>query len=171
MITWETTQPSGAARFNRAHWIVIDSIGAFGGDSPLDDPNLIASQPRPDFGARSIGNHINRVMPGSNAERMGLKAGDALVRLNDQTVHVAVDVEEIVTRFALECIRGLIESGRSSVDVTEDAYWRYNAEVDRIEKLRTYMDPRVHNYYKNDFGRSSGMMSIDVRLFPHRGKP
>ncbi|HEX7138728.1 MAG TPA: PDZ domain-containing protein, partial [Vicinamibacterales bacterium] len=96
VITWETTQPSGAARFNRAHWIVIDSIGAFGGDSPLDDPNLIASQPRPDFGARSIGNHINRVMPGSNAERMGLKAGDALVRLNDQTVHVAVDVEEIV---------------------------------------------------------------------------
>jgi 4-hydroxyacetophenone monooxygenase len=78
-----------------------------------------------------------------------------------------VDVEEIVTRFALECVRGLVESGRSSVDVTQDAYWRYNAEVDRIEKLRTYMDRRVRNYYQNDFGRSSGMMSIDVRLFWH----
>ena len=68
------------------------------GDSALDDPNLVASQPRPDFGARSIGNRINRVMPGSNAERIGLKAGDALVRLNDETVHVAVGVEEVFKR-------------------------------------------------------------------------
>src|SRR5262249_23310710 len=44
---------------------------------------------------RSIGNRINRVIPGSNAERIGLKSGDALVRLNDETVHVGVDVEEI----------------------------------------------------------------------------
>jgi hypothetical protein len=92
VVSWET---ASATAFNRAHWIVINSIAAFPGDATLDDPNLVASEPRADFGARSIGNRINRVMPGSNAERIGLKAGDALVRLNDETVHVGVDVEEI----------------------------------------------------------------------------
>ena len=33
-------------------------------------------------------------MPGSNAERIGLKAGDALVRLNDQTVPIGMDVAD-----------------------------------------------------------------------------
>ncbi len=92
VLTWET---ASAGTFNRAHWLVIDSIGHFPGDSTLDDPNLVESQPRPDFGARGIGNRINRVLPGSNAERIGLKAGDALVRLNDETVHVAVGVDEV----------------------------------------------------------------------------
>jgi membrane-associated protease RseP (regulator of RpoE activity) len=91
-VTWET---ANVTSFNRAHWIVINSIGTFPGDAALDDPNLVASEPRADFGARSVGNRINRVVAGSNAERIGLKAGDALVRLNDETVHVAVDVDEI----------------------------------------------------------------------------
>jgi len=94
-ITWET---ASATSFNRAHWLVINALGRQAGDATLDDPNLVASQPRPDFGARSIGNRINRVIAGSNADRIGLKAGDALVRLNDETVHVAVDVEEIFKR-------------------------------------------------------------------------
>ena len=42
-----------------------------------------------------------------------------------------VDVEEMVTRFALECIGGLITEGKRSVDVTTDAYWRYNASSTR----------------------------------------
>ena len=94
-VTWET---ASATRFNRAHWVVINTLGHQAGEATLDDPNLAPSQPRPDFGARSIGNRVNRVMPGSNAERIGLKAGDALVRLNDETVHVAVDVDEIFKR-------------------------------------------------------------------------
>ena len=32
--------------------------------------------PSPDFGVRINGTRINRVMPGSNADRIGLKAGD-----------------------------------------------------------------------------------------------
>jgi hypothetical protein len=91
-VTWET---ANATTFNRAHWVVINALGRQAGDGAFDDPNLVASKPRLDFGARSIGNRINRVISGSNAERIGLKAGDALVRLNDETVHVAVDVEEI----------------------------------------------------------------------------
>ena len=38
-----------------------------------------------------------------------------------------VDMEELATRFALENIGGLIEQGERTVEVTEDAYWRFNA--------------------------------------------
>ncbi|MCW2494467.1 NAD(P)/FAD-dependent oxidoreductase [Jatrophihabitans sp.] len=75
-----------------------------------------------------------------------------------------VDLEELQTRFALECIRGLIEQGRSSVDVSEAAFDRYNEEVDRCEKHRIYMDPRAKNYYTNDFGRSAVNSPIDARV-------
>ena len=50
--------------------------------------------PSADFGARSIGKRVNRVMPGSNAERVGLKAGDVLLRVNDRSVAAASDVAE-----------------------------------------------------------------------------
>jgi dienelactone hydrolase len=91
-LTWETSDPSA---HNRAHWLVIDALGAARGEAqPLPDLNEMTGPPEPDFGARSVGTRINRVMPGSNAERIGLKAGDALVRLNGETVHVGVDIAE-----------------------------------------------------------------------------
>ena len=74
-----------------------------------------------------------------------------------------VDLEELVTRFALECIRGLIEHDRRAVDVTEDAYWRYNDELDEWEATKPYKDRRVNNYYTNEFGRSSTNSPIDIR--------
>ncbi len=73
-----------------------------------------------------------------------------------------VDLLEMEIRFALQCIAGLITSGRSSVDVSEDAYWRFNEELDREEKQMIYMDPRAHNYYQND-GRSCVNCPIDFR--------
>lgn len=72
-----------------------------------------------------------------------------------------VDFEEIVTRFALECIRGLVEGDGSTVDVTHDAYTRYNREVDRWEAGKAYKDPRASNYYQNEFGRSAANCPID----------
>jgi 4-hydroxyacetophenone monooxygenase len=74
-----------------------------------------------------------------------------------------VELEELVTRFALECIRGLIEQDRRSVDVTPDAYWRYNDELDDWEATTPYKDPRVKTYYTNEFGRSPTNSPIDVR--------
>ena len=74
------------------------------------------------------------------------------------------DMEELVTRFILESIGGLIELRKRSVDVDESAYWRYNAEVDEAERLRTYMDPRAHNYYRNGHGRSAANGPIDTRI-------
>ena len=75
-----------------------------------------------------------------------------------------VAMEEVATRFALENIGALIEQGKQAVEVTEDAYWRYNAEIDRAERLMTYVDPRAHNYYQNEFGRSAANGPLDTRL-------
>jgi 4-hydroxyacetophenone monooxygenase len=75
-----------------------------------------------------------------------------------------VDMEEVVTRFALENIGGLIEQGKRTVEVTEDAYWRYNAEIDKAEKFMTYVDPRANNYYQNEHGRSAANGPLDTRL-------
>lgn len=74
-----------------------------------------------------------------------------------------VDFEEMVTRFALGCIGGLITQKKSTVDVSLDAYWRYNDEVDKAEALMIYKDARAHNYYKNDSGRSAANNPIDIR--------
>jgi 4-hydroxyacetophenone monooxygenase len=74
-----------------------------------------------------------------------------------------VDFEELVTRFALECIGGLITRKRKTIDISFDAYSRYNAELDRAESLMIYKDPRAHNYYTNECGRSATNCPIDVR--------
>ncbi len=73
------------------------------------------------------------------------------------------EFEEMVTRFALECIEHLVLEGKQTVDVTLDGYWQYNNELDRQEALKIYTDPRVNNYYKNEHGRSAGNSPFDVR--------
>jgi 4-hydroxyacetophenone monooxygenase len=78
-----------------------------------------------------------------------------------------VDMEEMVTRFALHCIRELLTTSKRAVDVTMDAYWRYNAVVDQAESTRTYLDPRAHNYYRNEHGRSATNGPLDTRLMWH----
>jgi poly(3-hydroxybutyrate) depolymerase len=86
-LTWET---GDASAHNRAHWLVIDHLGSVKDEAKeLADLNEMAAEPALDFGVRSIGTRINRVMPGSNAEQIGVKSGDVLVRLNDQTVRGA----------------------------------------------------------------------------------
>jgi 4-hydroxyacetophenone monooxygenase len=70
--------------------------------------------------------------------------------------------EEITTRYALECVERLILDGRRSVDVTVDAYWRYNDALDREEKTKIYSDPSVHTYYQTEFGRSAGNCPFGV---------
>ncbi len=74
-----------------------------------------------------------------------------------------IDLLELEIRFALQCIAGLIENRKHSVDVTEDAYWRYNDELDKVESRMLYKDPRVSNYYQNEHGRSSVNGPIDIR--------
>jgi len=92
-LTWETGDPT---QFNRAHWLVITSLWKARGEAAaLSDLNEMIDPPAPDFGIRSVGVRINRVIAGSSADRIGLKAGDAVVRLNDESVRVRVDLDEV----------------------------------------------------------------------------
>ena len=91
-LTWET---GNSAAFGRAHWLVIERLGAQKGDAKaLSDLNEMPMPPSADFGARSIGKRVNRIVPGSNAERIGLTAGDVLLRVNDRSVAAAPDIAE-----------------------------------------------------------------------------
>ncbi len=91
-LTWEMGNSAG---FNRAHWLIIDKLGVSKSDTKaLADLNDMAMPPSADFGAQSSGKRINRVMPGSNADRIGLKPGDVLVRVNDQSASASTDVAD-----------------------------------------------------------------------------
>jgi 4-hydroxyacetophenone monooxygenase len=81
-------------------------------------------------------------------------------------LHV-IDLLELVSRFALECIGGMIAQKKRSVDVTIDAYSRFNDELDRSEARMIYKDSRANNYYKNSFGRSAVNGPIDIRRMWH----
>jgi 4-hydroxyacetophenone monooxygenase len=73
-----------------------------------------------------------------------------------------VDLLELVAQFSLRCIQGLIESGKRSVDVSEEGYWRFAGILDESEAKMIYMDPRAHNYYQNH-GRSAVNGPLDIR--------
>jgi hypothetical protein len=92
VLTWETAE---TAVHNRAHWLIIDKLGAERGDATtLADLNDMEMPPAPDFGARTIGMRVNRVMPGTSADRIGLRVGDAVVRLNGKTMPGGVDLAD-----------------------------------------------------------------------------
>lgn len=91
-LTWETADTTA---HNRAHWLVIDALGhAPGESSSLPDLNDYVGPAVPDFGVRASGHRIMRVVPGSNAEKMGLKVGDVLMHLNDRPIPMAQDISE-----------------------------------------------------------------------------
>jgi 4-hydroxyacetophenone monooxygenase len=73
-----------------------------------------------------------------------------------------VDLLELVAQFALRCIAGLIENGKSSVEVTDDGYWHFASILDDIERKMIYMDPRANNYYQHG-GRSCVNGPVDIR--------
>jgi pimeloyl-ACP methyl ester carboxylesterase len=94
-LTWET---SDIAVHNRAHWLVIDKLGSAADEArQLDDLNEVPISARPDFGLQSIGGRVVRVNPDSNADKIGFKVGDALVRLNGETVSISTDVLETLS--------------------------------------------------------------------------
>ena len=77
---------------------------------------------------------------------------------------------EMTGLFALKCIEELILSGKSTVEVKEEAYWRFNDELDKDQKLKLYLDPRAQTYYVNNTGsvrRSATNAAIDARVVFH----
>jgi 4-hydroxyacetophenone monooxygenase len=64
---------------------------------------------------------------------------------------------EVVARYALECMEHLIVDDKRAIEVTDDAYWRYNHLLDDRNARKVWSDPRAHNYYWTEFGRSAVM--------------
>ena len=64
---------------------------------------------------------------------------------------------EMVALYALQCMETLIldDGARSRSD--REAYWRYNRVVDERNLSKAWSDPRAHNYYWTEHGRSAVM--------------
>ncbi|MBT2186852.1 NAD(P)/FAD-dependent oxidoreductase [Sphingobium sp. H33] len=63
---------------------------------------------------------------------------------------------ELTTLYALQCIEKLILERKETIEVKEEAYWRYSRFVDERNSRRVWSDKRAHSYYW-DGGRSPGM--------------
>ena len=98
-LSWEAGPPNLPSR---ASWLVIDRLGAIGSDdAALPDVNRMSTPAVPDFGMRGTGTRANRVLSGSNADRMGLRSGDVVVRINNQPTTPGTDVVEVLRGFPL----------------------------------------------------------------------
>ena len=64
---------------------------------------------------------------------------------------------ECVARYAMECMERLILDDTREIEAKEDAYWRFNELVDERNACKVWSDPRAHNYYWTEHGRSAVM--------------
>jgi len=60
---------------------------------------------------------------------------------------------EMQIRYAIKCIRNLMQSGKRAVDVKEDRYGDYNAELDRRLAIMIFSVEGRSGYFANEFGR------------------
>ena len=93
-ISWQTDRTD---RYNRAHWLVIDRLGHIDGESKLSDTNLLRRGRELDFGLRinsgvDRGRRASEVLAGSNAFRVGLRAGDRFLEVNGKAVQTGRDL-------------------------------------------------------------------------------
>ncbi len=93
-LSWQTDRVD---RFNRAHWLVIDRLGAVDGESRLPDTNLLSAARELDFGLRlnstsERGRRVHEIDAGSYAHQLGLRAGDRLVEIDGKPVESGRDI-------------------------------------------------------------------------------
>lgn len=94
-LTWETRAVPG-----RAHWLVIDRLRPRRADeAAVSDLNAWTAAAAPEFGIRSAGSRISRVVAGSNAAQIGLKSGDVIVTINNLPASPGTDVAEVIRGF------------------------------------------------------------------------
>ena len=122
-ISWQTERVD---RFNRAHWLVIDSLGAVASENRLPDTNLLHRGRELDFGLRinntvDRGRRVHDVVPDSNAFRIGLRTGDRLIEINGAPVQTGRDVAEAMESWRTgDRLRFVVErkGGRTGVEGT-----------------------------------------------------
>jgi 4-hydroxyacetophenone monooxygenase len=64
---------------------------------------------------------------------------------------------EKVALYALQCLETLVLGNGGAMEVRPEAYWRYNRLVDERNLGKAWSDPRAHNYYWTEHGRSAVM--------------
>ena len=93
-LSWESGPPNIPSR---AHWLVIERLRAGRPDEPaLSDVNVMTVTRTADFGTRASGTRVNRVVKGSNADRMGLRSGDVVLAINNQPASPATDLADLL---------------------------------------------------------------------------
>lgn len=118
-ISWETDRVD---RFNRAHWLIIDRLGAVEGESKLPDSNLLERGLEYDFGLRLAATgdrrRVAEVLTGSNAAHIGLREGDRLVEVNGTGVEAGIDLAQSIQRWKVgEEVSLMVERGGRKVPV------------------------------------------------------
>jgi poly(3-hydroxybutyrate) depolymerase len=94
VLSWESDLGQNTGR---AHWLVIDSLAPTQKESaPLPDVNERVGAPEPDFGIRVAGSRVTSVMAGSNADKVGLQAGDVIGRINGRVLPSAMDATDLL---------------------------------------------------------------------------
>lgn len=101
-LTWETDQP---ARFGRAHWLVIETLGAVAGDATLEDFDEAGPGPR-DFGMRVDlerpgAPRVSDVVRGSDAQKLGLERGDVVVEADGHKIATSEQLLQALQGYAL----------------------------------------------------------------------
>ena len=74
---------------------------------------------------------------------------------------------ELVTVYALQCMERLILDDKREIEVKPDVYWRYNKLLDERNARKVWSDPRAHNYWWSDHGRSATMCPLSSRELWH----
>jgi hypothetical protein len=146
-LSWESGSPNLPSR---AHWMVIDRLGAERPDEPpLADVNSMATRPVADFGIRASGTRINRVVRGSNAEQVGLRPADVVLAINNQPVSPGTDVADLLRSYPPgRPLLLSVERGGESVRLTgryaptilsgeSDAMFPRQRESGRVDLIRT----------------------------------
>jgi 4-hydroxyacetophenone monooxygenase len=75
-------------------------------------------------------------------------------------LHLA-GLHELTALYAMTCMERAISEGRRAIEVKEEPYWRYNHLLDDINRRKVWSDPRAHNYYWTQHGRSAVMNPIE----------
>jgi predicted esterase len=99
VLSWESGPPNLPSR---AHWLVIDRLADDRKQEdapPLPDVNRLASRPSLEFGIRGSGMLVNRVVKGSNADAIGLEAGDLVTAINGQPTSTGADLDGLLRDF------------------------------------------------------------------------
>ncbi len=147
LLSWETERVD---RYNRVQWLVVDALGARPSDVPLADVNTFSERFDPDFGIRGDsrkekGARIVQVVPGSDAQLMGLVVGDKIVEIDDRPV---ADLPEILAGFE--------RATGGKIDITVD-------RGGHIEALRGPFPPEARRGPERKLyarGRPSGRVDV-----------